>query len=39
MENYFKYWGKAARSKEEMKHHLLVYHFLDVAAVGCAYGF
>jgi len=36
MSNYFKYWGKAAKGKEngEMKYHLLVYHSLDVTAVG-----
>lgn len=32
--NYYRYWGKASRDKEEMKYHLLVYHSLDVAAVG-----
>lgn len=31
---YYKYWGKASKNKEEMKYHLLVYHSLDVAAVG-----
>lgn len=39
MKNYFKYWGKASKNKEEMKYHLLVYHSLDVAAVGKTYGF
>ena len=36
MKAYFKYWGKAAKSKEgeEMRYHLLAYHSLDVAAVG-----
>jgi hypothetical protein len=34
MKNDFKYWGKAARDKSEIKYHLLVYHSLDVAAVG-----
>ena len=34
MESYFNYWGKASKSREEMKYHLLVYHSLDVAAVG-----
>jgi CRISPR-associated endonuclease/helicase Cas3 len=36
MKNYFKYWGKAAGDKEngELKYHFLVYHCLDVAAVG-----
>ena len=35
MKTYFKYWGKAAKSKEgeEMRYHLLAYHSLDVAAV------
>lgn len=32
--NYYRYWGKASGDKEEMKYHLLVYHSLDVAAVG-----
>lgn len=32
--NYYRYWGKASRDKEEMKYHLLVYHSLDAAAVG-----
>lgn len=32
--NYYRYWGKASKDKEEMKYHLLVYHSLDVAAVG-----
>lgn len=32
--NYYRYWGKASRDKEEMNYHLLVYHSLDVAAVG-----
>ncbi len=32
MKSYFKYWGKA--SKENDSYHLLVYHCLDVAAVG-----
>ena len=30
--NYYRYWGKA--SKDDGKYHLLVYHSLDVAAVG-----
>jgi CRISPR-associated endonuclease/helicase Cas3 len=30
--SYFKYWGKA--SKDGVSYHLLVYHCLDVAAVG-----
>ena len=30
---YFKYWGKAGK-REENLYHLLVYHSLDVAAVG-----
>jgi len=35
-EPYYKYWGKAAGSSEEdpLQYHLLVYHCLDVAAVG-----
>lgn len=31
-DGYFKYWGKAG--KKDCTHHLLVYHSLDVAAVG-----
>jgi CRISPR-associated endonuclease/helicase Cas3 len=36
LEPYYKYWGKAAgRSGEDpLQYHLLVYHCLDVAAVG-----
>ncbi len=31
---YFKYWGKADKSKLDKSYHLLAYHCLDVAAVG-----
>lgn len=31
---FYAYWGKASRSTEDRSHHLLVYHSLDVAAVG-----
>ena len=36
LEQYYNYWGKAAGSSEEdpLQYHLLVYHCLDVAAVG-----
>ncbi len=35
-QSYFKYWGKVRSSKDESgePYHLLVYHSLDVAAVG-----
>ncbi|MBD3419098.1 MAG: CRISPR-associated helicase Cas3' [Chitinivibrionales bacterium] len=34
-EKYYKYWGKARKKKSgEYDYHLLVYHCLDVAAVG-----
>jgi len=33
---YFKYWGKARKAGEDgSPYHLLPYHCLDVAAVGC----
>ncbi len=33
--NYYKYWGKSKKTDdEEWDYHLLVYHCLDVAAVG-----
>ncbi|MGQ2872256.1 HD domain-containing protein, partial [Leptospira santarosai] len=32
--SYYKYWGKA---DQEGNYHLLVYHCLDVAAVGEVY--
>jgi len=31
---YYKYWGKAGKSDDEKSYHLLVYHSLDVTAVG-----
>ena len=31
---YYKYWGKADKNDSEKYYHLLVYHSLDVAAVG-----
>lgn len=31
---YYRYWGKTQGDKEDRSHHLLVYHSLDVAAVG-----
>ncbi len=38
MKSYYKYWGKAT-AKEDGTHdyHLLVYHCLDVAAVGSCF--
>lgn len=37
--NYFQYWGKADPNYPgELKWHLLVYHSLDVAAVGAYEG-
>ncbi len=33
--NYYQYWGKAKKTGDEsLDYHLLVYHCLDVAAVG-----
>ncbi len=35
MDEYFKYWGKAGRKEgDQHLYHLLVFHSLDVAAVG-----
>jgi hypothetical protein len=38
MKEYYKYWGKAKKPEsgkdEDPSYHLLVYHCLDVAAVG-----
>ncbi len=39
MKDYFRYWGKALKGKDDIDddaamYHLLVYHCLDVAAVG-----
>jgi len=33
-QNYFRYWGKAKSENQTADYHLLVFHSLDVAAVG-----
>lgn len=35
--HYWSYWGKARPTEDGPDHHLLLYHCLDVAAVGLAY--